>query len=1485
MVVSFFVPFGLKADAAGTISVADAIANNSGTATVEGYIVGTVNGGSGTSITYKHSGPFTADTNLALADKPDETDRTKIIPVQLPSGAIRTDLNLKANPDNLGKKVQITGALEAYFATAGLKNPTAYHFVEAGDVNKAEAVTAAPGSGAVAAGTLVSLTTGTDGAQVYYTTDGSAPGKGSTLYSDPIKIERDTVIKAIAVKDGLQDSDAAEFTYTVASVKSIADVRQLPVGSSAVTAGVVTAVFGSTVYIQDETAGLVLYGSNLNLTQGDRVQASGKLADYNSLLELEVKAADVTVTGHGEVPQAQVASAGDFKEENEGKLLTVKKVSVESLASGTFTAKDALGVTFQIRPQDASLLAAGTAYDEITGVLGAYKGVYQLIPRDAADIIQDASRVQPVTANPGSGLIPAGGKVALSTRTQGAVIHYTTDGSEPKADSPVYEGPIVISRDTVIKAIAVKAGLTDSAAAVFNYVLQKDEIRIHDIQGAGHYSLYDFFNVPNVAGIVTKIVDANNFYMQDPKPDADDKTSEGILVYKKAHGLQTGDAVSVSGVVKEFVLEGYAEKQQTDLPVTEINASVITKTGSGQALPKAVKLGVDRTLPTEVIDNDGLKEFDPVEDGIDFYESLEGMLVEVDDAKIVAPQRYGELVVIPGNMETNTSGGGLRITEMDYNPERITIDINDEKFVAKMGDRFKGSIGGVVSYGFSAYKVLSDKAELPQFVEGGNERETTSISADNKKLTVASYNVENFSAQDADAKVTKLAQAIVSNLNQPDIIGLTEMQDNDGETNSGNTDAGESFATLINKIKELGGAAYSYTDIAPENNKDGGAPGGNIRVGFLYKADRVTLAPGTKGTATEAVGFENHKLTLNPGRIDPTNPAFQSSRKPLAAQFSFKGRSVIVVANHFNSKGGDTPLFGKVQPPVLGSEVQRMKIAGIVNGFVKDVKSKDPDANLILLGDFNDFEFSNPLKTLKGNELTNMIEKVPAEDRYSYSYQGNAQVLDHILVSNNIAPATKVDIVHINSGFMEEHGRASDHDPVIIQTTPAGEEKLPPAKDGKRLDLKRFVAKQWTVAAQDSWISLDAASMVTNGLHLKKTTTLDGEGLKNTVVVLDPTGKEAAFNFSSAEVKEVVIDSSKITEIWGAENIQSWKIEKGSDITGITFYNKNGDEVVSPLLPKKNTAPVLGVPFADKTAGLGESAVIDLKKHFQDADGDQLTFTSTAGNLSGAVLTLPTGQEGTVRVTVTASDGKAEAKGEFTLTVVKAGEAGGYYQNAEGKTGAALKAALHSIIKPQTKLTYSQITEAIKDTDEDPNNPNNVILLYTGRSQAKSAFGSGADDWNREHVWAKSHGDFGTTVGPGTDLHHLRPTDASVNSTRGNLDFDNGGKQHSECTQCYYDSDSWEPPNRVKGDIARMLFYMAVRYEGDGEIDLELANTVNNSPKPLHGKLSTLLQWNEQDPVDEFERHRNNVIFEKWQHNRNPFIDHPEWADAIWSAS
>ncbi|WP_327248223.1 endonuclease I family protein [Streptomyces sp. NBC_01320] len=224
-----------------------------------------------------------------------------------------------------------------------------------------------------------------------------------------------------------------------------------------------------------------------------------------------------------------------------------------------------------------------------------------------------------------------------------------------------------------------------------------------------------------------------------------------------------------------------------------------------------------------------------------------------------------------------------------------------------------------------------------------------------------------------------------------------------------------------------------------------------------------------------------------------------------------------------------------------------------------------------------------------------------------------------------------------------------------------------------------------------------------------------------------------------------------------------------------------------------------------------------------------------------------------------------------------------YYQSAIGKTGTQLKSALHSIISVQSKISYSQVWDALKNTDQDPVNSSNVILIYSGRSEPKSDNGGSVGQWNREHVWAKSHGDFGTTTGPGTDIHHLRPEDVTVNSIRGNKDFDDGGSAVSGAPGNYTDGDSFEPRDAAKGDVARMILYMAVRYEGDDAFaDLEPNEQVNNGSAPNIGRLSVLKQWSQEDPPDTFEKRRNDVIFDQYQHNRNPFIDHPEWVESIW---
>lgn len=245
-----------------------------------------------------------------------------------------------------------------------------------------------------------------------------------------------------------------------------------------------------------------------------------------------------------------------------------------------------------------------------------------------------------------------------------------------------------------------------------------------------------------------------------------------------------------------------------------------------------------------------------------------------------------------------------------------------------------------------------------------------------------------------------------------------------------------------------------------------------------------------------------------------------------------------------------------------------------------------------------------------------------------------------------------------------------------------------------------------------------------------------------------------------------------------------------------------------------------------------------------------------------------------------------------------------YYQEANGKSSDQLKEALYQIISNHTVFPYTSSStdtwDILQLSDQDPQNHNNMILVYTGRSQDKgyrdgtgnysqyeNGNGTQNNSWNREHIWPKSHGFPDEDDNAYTDVHNLKPCDRSVNSARGTKDFDFGGSQHSEATDCLTDSDSWEPSDSVKGDIARILFYMVIRYDpgydhNNNSFDLELVDyTTPANSDPILGKLSSLIQWHFDDPVDDFEINRNEVIF-GFQQNRNPFIDHPNLVNFIW---
>lgn len=575
-------------------------------------------------------------------------------------------------------------------------------------------------------------------------------------------------------------------------------------------------------------------------------------------------------------------------------------------------------------------------------------------------------------------------------------------------------------------------------------------LRIRDIQGIGHTSPLVGQTVSGVAGIVTAVA-SNGFYFQDPNPDTDDRTSEGLFVFtSSAPTVAVGDSVQVGGTVSEFRPGNNAN----NLTITQITGPSITVLSSGNPLPTATILGSGgRAIPTQFIDNDttgnietGATTFDPAQDGIDFYESLEGMLVQINNPVTSSPTAFfsasEEIWVLAdngANATSRTARGGSLITSTDFNPERIQIDdlINGAVTLptVNVGAQLS-TITGVVNYDFNNYEILVSTA--PTVVQASPlQKEVTNLMGTASQLTVATFNVENLDPGDGAAKFNALANAIVNNLKSPDIISLEEIQDNNGATNDSVVDASVTYQTLINAIAAAGGPTYQYRQINPVDDTNGGEPGGNIRVGFLFNPQRVTFVDRPGGTSTSSttvtdIGNDGiPDLSASPGLIDPTNSAFNASRKPLVGEFVFNGQTVYVIGNHFNSKGGDQPLFGPNQPPTLGSEVQRNQQATIVRNFVQSILAINPNANVIVAGDLNDFEFSNPLTILENGGLNTLVETLPANERYTYNFQGNAQVLDHILVSNNLfSRLDGFDVVHINSEFADQ---VSDHDPVVAR--------------------------------------------------------------------------------------------------------------------------------------------------------------------------------------------------------------------------------------------------------------------------------------------------------------------------------------------------------------------------------------------------------------------------------------------------------------------
>jgi predicted extracellular nuclease len=778
-----------------------------------------------------------------------------------------------------------------------------------------------------------------------------------------------------------------------------------------------------------------------------------------------------------------------------------------------------------------------------------------------------------------------------------------------------------------------------TANHVFSFTTESPpppDVHIHDVQGASHTAAM-LGPVAGVVGIVTA-KRSNGYYMQDPSPDANDATSEGIFVFTSSapSSINVGDSVRVSGTVVEFRPGGSGS---TNLTITEITGPTTTVLSTGNPLPATTVVGMGgRVPPGQVIEDDAAGSvettgiFDPATDGIDFYESMEHMRLQVNNAVSVGPENnFGEIFVLADDgagAAVRTARGGIVIRDLgaeppgdyrsgDFNPERIQLDdaiVAGSTPAAHVGDHFNAPAVGILDYDFGNFEVNLTAALTT--VSGGLTREFTDPQGPTQ-VSIATYNVENLDANEPQAKFDTLAGQIVNNLRSPDVVALEEIQDNNGATNDSVVDANLTLDKLVAAIQSAGGPAYSWRQINPVDDQDGGEPGGNIRVAFLFRTDRgvefIDRPGGDSVTPTTVVAHPSGpQLSFSPGRVSPTHSAWNSSRKPLAAEFKIRNRTFFMIANHFSSKGGDQPLFGRFQPPARSSEVARHQQAQLVNDFVDSILAVDPNAHVVVIGDINDFQFSQTVDILEGGVLNDLVETLPEAERYSYVFEGNSQVLDHILVTNATFGLPFVfDAVHANAEFADQ---ASDHDPNIVRLML----NSPP----------RAGAGGPYTASEGGSAAVSAIGTDDEGDALTYAWDLDNNGSFETA------GQSATF--SAAALDGPATRTVRVQVSDGA----------ATDVAEATVNIANVAPTATLVAPASTFA---GFPFALSLTGASDPSVADTAAGFTYAFdcGDGSGYGAFAASASASCATTTTGSRN-VRAKARDKDGDVS---EYTATV------------------------------------------------------------------------------------------------------------------------------------------------------------------------------------------------------------------------------------------
>jgi predicted extracellular nuclease len=542
----------------------------------------------------------------------------------------------------------------------------------------------------------------------------------------------------------------------------------------------------------------------------------------------------------------------------------------------------------------------------------------------------------------------------------------------------------------------------------------RGNVSIHDIQGCSHKSSYANLHVSEIKGIVTWKVE-NGFYMQEQNPDGKDCSSEGIFVFTNEYPeVIPGDLVEVDGQVNEFTP---GNPEDGNLSVTEIELDSIQIIKAYVELPQPVVIGAGgRTPPQTVIDDDRMASFDIDTDGIDFYESLEGMRVQVNDVFVVeSTNAYNEVFAIPTELAKDnliSQTGAIIQTETDANPERLLLQMPDGfgKLI-RQGQRSQGPIIGVMGYEFGNYRILV--TSNPEFTGTPDVQSESLDHLEKNEIRLVTYNINNFNRFDK-GRLDDITAQIVNDLGLPDILVLQEVQDDSGLDDDGTTSASQNLTALVDNLNDESGVQYKYIDAAPYNNSSGGASGANIRTVILYREDR----------GLTYIGEYDRNL--------PNAIAYDNSRDPVVSQFSQNGKYFYVIGVHLVSNNLNTPLFGEIQPIDKPEEWKRIQQAEALANLVRQIQAKSPDAAIIVAGDFNDTAWSSTLGQFGSVDLSNIASLVDEAERYSILYEGNATLFDQILVSQTLVD--QIDdtrILHINSPDPEDK-QISDHDPVLI---------------------------------------------------------------------------------------------------------------------------------------------------------------------------------------------------------------------------------------------------------------------------------------------------------------------------------------------------------------------------------------------------------------------------------------------------------------------